>query len=342
MTNKFISALKTSQKYYLFIFVWTLFATILVYLLLLSGSSIVLYSFIIICYLIVLFFLFDRIRKKELGEIQSIITSIRLNKFKSKNSIKLNSNLKKLENEICAMYEKMDNDITSLKKLEKMRTQFLANVSHELRTPIFKVQGYIETLLDGAINDEKVRMNFLNKAKNSTIHLGNLLNDLIDISMIESGEMQMSFRYFKLNEYILSIISQFQDPASAKNIELIYYPCREDLKIYGDKERLKVVFNNLIQNAIKYTDVGQIEINLEEKNEEVLIKITDSGIGISSIEINRIFERFYRSELALSRLVSGTGLGLAIVKHIIEAHNSKIEVKSKIDKGSEFSFILMK
>jgi len=340
--NKYFSAIKDSQKYYLLIVGWTFITAELVYLFLLSNTSIELYSLIIICYLIVLFYLFSRIRKKELDEVRSIITSIRLNKFKSKDSIKLNLNLKKLEDEICLMYDKMQDDINYLKKLEKMRTQFLANVSHELRTPIFKVQGFIETLLDGAIEDEKVRLNFLNKAKDSTIHLGNLLNDLIDISMIESGEMKMSFRYISLNEYMLSIINQFQDSAAEKKNEIIYQPCRDDLKIYGDKERLKVVFNNLIQNAIKYTDVGKIEINLEEKNEGVLFKITDTGIGISSTDINRIFERFYRTELALSRLVNGTGLGLAIVKHIVEAHNSKIIVKSVVGKGSEFSFTLRK
>jgi len=240
------------------------------------------------------------------------------------------------------MYEKMNDDITSLKKLEKMRTQFLANVSHELRTPIFKVQGYIETLLDGAINDEKVRLNFLNKAKNSTIHLGNLLNDLIDISMIESGEMKMSFRYFRINEYIVSIINQFKESANSKNIKLIYTPCREDLKVYGDKDRLKVVFNNLIQNAIKYTDKGQIDIITDETNESVKITVKDTGIGIPPIDMNRIFERFYRTETARGRMVSGTGLGLAIVKHIVEAHNSKINVVSKVGDGSEFSFNLRK
>ena len=181
--NKIFSALKTSQKYYMFIIGWTILTAILIYLLLLSGISIELYLLLIITFLVGLFYLFGRLRKNELDEIQSIISSIRLNKFESQDSIKLNPNLKKLEDEICAMYVKMQDDINYLKKLEKMRTQFLANVSHELRTPIFKVQGYIETLLDGAIRDEKVNLNFLNKAKNSTIYLGNLLNDLIDISI---------------------------------------------------------------------------------------------------------------------------------------------------------------
>jgi len=340
--NKIITALKSLKKYYLYIILWTLLISILIYLLFPSGIAIEFYLSLIIIYLAGLFYFFGKERKNELDEIQSIISSIRLNKIKSKDSIKLNRSLKILEGEIYAMYVKMQDDINYLKKLEKMRTQFLANVSHELRTPIFKVQGYIETLLDGAINDEKVNLNFLNKAKNSTIYLGNLLNDLIDISMIESGEMKMSFRYFNLNEYILSIVNHFKDTTVKRKIDIVYNPCRSDLKIYGDKERLNVVFSNLIQNAIKYTDVGQIALIVEEFDNGVNITIKDTGIGISSIDLNRIFERFYRTKLARSRSVSGTGLGLAIVKHIVEAHNSKIIVNSRAGEGSEFSFTLRK
>ncbi len=340
--NKIITRFNTSVKYYLKIISWTILSAFIVYSIDLSNKSFYLYLLIIAIYLTVLIYHFAGIRKKELDEIQSIIASIRLNKFESNKSIKLNTNLKKLEVEICSMYEKMQNDINYLKKLEKMRTQFLANVSHELRTPIFKVQGYIETLLDGAINDEKVNLNFLNKAKNSAVYLGNLINDLIDISMIESGEMKMSFRYFNLKEFISSIINQFKDSIEKKNLNLKFDSTKEGLKVYGDKERLKVVLNNLIQNAIKYTDNGLIEISLKETAENVIISVKDSGIGIPSTDLNRIFERFYRTETALSRAESGTGLGLAIVKHIVEAHNSIINVKSTLCKGSEFSFILKK
>jgi two-component system phosphate regulon sensor histidine kinase PhoR len=240
------------------------------------------------------------------------------------------------------MFEKERNDIEYLKRLERMRTEFLANVSHELRTPIFAIQGYIETLLDGAIDDEKVNKYFLDKANQHTINLSNLLNDLIDISMIESGEMRMSYRYFNINDYISQIIHEMMPIAQEKSIELIYYPAKEGLQLFGDKSRLKQVFINLITNAIKYTEQGKVEVLIEEEPKFGKIIIRDTGLGITQEDINRIFERFYRVDKARSRSVGGTGLGLAIVKHIVEAHNSKIEVKSELGAGSEFSFRLKK
>ncbi len=240
------------------------------------------------------------------------------------------------------MFDKVRSDITYLKRLERIRTEFLANVSHELRTPIFAIQGYVETLLDGAINDSKVNMRFLEKANQHTINLSNLLNDLIDISMIESGEMRMSFRYFNINEYISKIIQDFKIMADEKNIELVFHPARESLQLFGDKDKLKQVMTNLLTNAIKYTEKGKVEILVEEDNNYGIIIIRDTGIGIPEEDLNRIFERFFRVDKARSRSVGGTGLGLAIVKHIIEAHGSNVEVKSKLNEGSEFSFRLRK
>jgi two-component system phosphate regulon sensor histidine kinase PhoR len=223
-----------------------------------------------------------------------------------------------------------------------MRSQFIANVSHELRTPIFTIQGFLETLLNGAIDDPKVNKNFLQKANQHTANLSNLLNDLIDISMIESGEMRMSYRYFDINAFIIKIISEFNSESEKKNIKLIFNPVREGLQVFGDKDKLRQVFLNLLQNAIKYTDEGTIEILIEEEKKFVNISIKDTGIGIPEEDIDRIFERFYRVDKARSRTVGGTGLGLAIVKHIIEAHNSKIVVQSKLGEGSIFSFKLKK
>jgi len=223
-----------------------------------------------------------------------------------------------------------------------MRSQFIANVSHELRTPIFTIQGFIETLLDGAVDDPKVNKQFLQKANQHTISLSNLLNDLIDLSMIESGEMRMSYRYFRVNEYLEGIIKQLLPLAEEKGLELIYHPVRENLEVFGDKDKLKQVFVNIIQNAIKYTEKGKVELFVEENKKEVNFIIKDSGIGIPESSIGRIFERFYRVDKARSRSVGGTGLGLAIVKHILEAHNSIVEVKSVLNEGSEFSFKLKK
>jgi two-component system phosphate regulon sensor histidine kinase PhoR len=223
-----------------------------------------------------------------------------------------------------------------------MRSQFLANVSHELRTPIFSIQGYIETLLNGAIDDKNVNLRFLQKANQNTIALNNLLNDLIDISMIESGEMRMSFRYFKINDFINQIVKENNKVAEDKSLELKYIPASKDLEVFGDKEKLKQVMINLIHNAIKYTEKGSVEVLVEEYERNVKVIVKDTGIGIPENYYDRIFERFFRVDKARSRSQGGTGLGLAIVKHIVEAHNSKIEVSSQIDKGSKFSFLLKK
>ena len=281
-------------------------------------------------------------RNIEIDEIKNIVSSIRLNKYQSSDKIILSKHLHVLETEIKEMFEKAKGDIDYLERLQIMRSQFLANVSHELRTPIFSIQGYIETLLNGAIDDAKVNKHFLQKANDNTVNLSNLLNDLIDISMIESGEMRMSYRYFEINKYIQSIISEFSLMAEEKNIELLFNPLKEDLQVFGDKEKLHQVFVNLLQNAIKYTDEGKVEIILEEDKKWVDIFIKDTGIGVPNEDLSRIFERFYRVDKARSRAVGGTGLGLAIVKHILEAHSSKIMVNSKLGEGSTFSFKLKK
>ena len=250
--------------------------------------------------------------------------------------------MESLEDEIKEMFIKNKNDIEYLKKLERIRTEFLGNVSHELRNPIFAIQGYIETLRDGAIEDAKVNKHFLEKAAEHTINLSNLLNDLIDISMIESGEMRLSYRYFEVNEFLQPIINQLKPLADEKKLQLVYHPCKANLKLFGDKLKLKQALDNLITNAIKYTENGKVEVLVEEENKLGRIVIRDTGIGIPGEDLSRIFERFYRVDKARSKDVGGTGLGLAIVKHIIEAHGSKIEVKSRAGEGSEFSFTLKK
>lgn len=291
---------------------------------------------------IIILNLIGRKRIKEIDEIKNIVASIRQSKYQSSDEIVLTKHLSALENEIKEMFEKAKSDIEYLERLQRMRSQFLANVSHELRTPIFSIQGYLETLLNGAMDDPRVNKHFLQKANQNTVNLSNLLNDLIDISMIESGEMRMSYRYFDINIFIQSIISEFIPIAEEKNIKLIFNPAKEGLQVFGDKDKLRQVFVNLLQNAIKYTDDGNIEVLLEEDKKFVNITVKDTGIGIPEDDLNRVFERFYRVDKARSRAVGGTGLGLAIVKHIIEAHNSKIIVQSRLGEGSTFSFKLKK
>ena len=277
-----------------------------------------------------------------MNEIKTIINNIRKQKYSEYDEITLNKNLSALEKAIKKMFRKSKDDIEYLRKLQVMRSQFIANVSHELRTPIFTIQGYIETLLDGAVNDASVNLHFLQKAKDHTINLSNLLNDLIDISMIESGEMRMSYRYFKINPYLKEIYNELKPLADEKKLKLIYQPVDDEIEVFGDKEKLKQVFINLVQNAIKYTEEGSVEILAEDEKKIVKISIKDTGIGIPKDQQKRIFERFYRVDKARSRSVGGTGLGLAIVKHIIEAHGAQIKVESEPGQGSEFSFELKK
>ncbi|MEW6507039.1 MAG: ATP-binding protein [Bacteroidota bacterium] len=275
-----------------------------------------------------------------MNRIGFIIKSIRENSFKSPGEINLGKYLVELEDEIKAMFLRTKTDIANMKKLEQVRTEFLGNVSHELRTPIFAIQGFLETLLDGALYDKKVNRNFLQKAVQHTHNLNNLLNDLIDISMIESGQMRMSFRYFDVNDFLGSIVNELKTLAQNKNIELIFNPAKQNSKLFGDKEKIKQVMINLIMNALKYTEKGHVEVGVINDVKRGKVYVKDTGIGIADSDIERIFERFYRVDKDRSREQGGTGLGLAICKHIIEAHGSKIEVKSELGKGSTFSFSL--
>jgi len=304
-------------------------------------SAVYLFVLFTISCFILLYFLGRRFRKGT-EEIKKIVEGIRNNNFGTSEEIILYNHFPGLQAEIRLMFEKVKSDIEYLKKLERMRSEFLANVSHELRTPIFSIQGYIETLLNGAIDDENVNRNFLEKAMQNTLNLNNLLNDLIDISMIETGEMRMSFRYFHVKEFIQEIIEEYQPVIEEKGLEFIFTLSRNGLQLYGDKIRLRQVLVNLIINAIKYTEKGKIEIVIEEEAKHGKIIVRDTGIGIPEGDLDRIFERFYRVDKARARNVGGTGLGLAIAKHIVEAHNSRIDVKSIVGEGTEFSFLLKK
>ncbi|MFH1194609.1 MAG: ATP-binding protein [bacterium] len=341
--NKFIQNFKYSRIYLKEIFaVAVISLALLLFFIDFSATERVLIIILsVIMIIICLYYIGEKTGQRD-EQIIKLIKTIRENKVQSIDEIKLGRDYIELENEIKETFVKIQNDLSNMKKLELARTEFLGNVSHELRTPIFAIQGFIETLLDGAINDSKVNKKFLEKALRHTGNLNDLLNDLIDISMIESGQMSMSYRYFGFKEYLVNIVSEYKPAAEKKNLELKLGYINPDLKVFGDKDRLKQVFRNLISNAIKYTDAGEVYVEVIEEEKVVTCLICDSGIGISSKEISRIFERFYRTELGKTKSEAGTGLGLAIVKHILEAHQTKIEVSSQLGDGSKFSFRLKK
>ena len=281
-------------------------------------------------------------RRKEIEEIKSVIKSIRKNKISNKNEISLSKNLRDLEGNIKGMFLRTQNDLVRMEKLAQARTDFLGYVSHELRTPIFTIQGYLETLLNGAIDDKKVNRSFLRKAIHHSENLNNLLNDLIDISMIESGLMTLSFRYFNLFNFLNEIVNEVKQTNTKPNISVSLIQDDSEIEVYGDKEKLKQVVVNLISNSLKYTNEGSVELLVYQKSKFISITVKDTGIGISQEDHLRIFERFYRTERERSSSVPGTGLGLAIVKHILEAHGTTIDVKSELGIGSEFTFKLKK
>ncbi len=241
------------------------------------------------------------------------------------------------------MLAKLRDDVKQMRKLQTMRSQFLGNVSHELSTPIFAVQGYLETLLDDKVKDEKLQKSFIEKAYRQTKRLNNLLTDLIDISRIETGDMKMSMRYFEIQEWLTKQITELQATAQQNDITLELLPSNTPVNVLGDRERLAQVITNLVENAIKYNVAGgRVQVGLKDFVDEVEIFVSDTGRGIPEEHLGRIFERFYRVDRERSRAVGGTGLGLAIVKHIVEAHDSHVHVHSHLGKGSTFSFRLKK
>ena len=303
---------------------------------LISFSVSYLLGFIILEFLIFreidkIYNLFDRLRKKELKTIDT---------FKSN---PLNP-LKKINEEIFSYAALKQKEIDELKKIEAFRREFIADVSHELKTPIFAAQGFVHTLLDGAVKDKNVRTRFLKRAAKSLDGLDMLVQDLLTLSHIETGEIKMHFEYFDIKSMVEDIIDQFENKAEKKEIKIAFAPDTPDLvTVYGDWQRINQVMNNLISNAIKYTnEAGEVEIGFKITKNEVTTYVKDTGEGIPSDDVKRIFERFYRVDKSRSREKGGTGLGLAIVKHILEEHKSKIEVKSIFGKGSEFSFKLTK
>ncbi len=270
----------------------------------------------------------EKLRKKELSNIS-----------KEKSSV-LNP-LEKINEEIYSFATLKQKEIDELKKLEAFRKEFIADVSHELKTPIFAAQGFVHTLLDGAVNDKNVRTKFLKKAAKSLDGLDILVQDLLTLSQIETGDIKMHFEHIDLHKLCAEVIDQFEEKAEKKNIKLKLLTEYHKINVYADWQRINQVVTNLISNAISYTpEGGEVTITFDVGKKNISTFISDKGEGIPPQHLNRIFERFYRVDKSRSREKGGTGLGLAIVKHILEGHNSKAEVESTVGKGSVFSFKL--
>ena len=303
--------------------------------------SISLASSFILIYLILEFLIF-----KEINKIYGLIAKLKKKDFKitGKSMITSASPLARITEEIYTLARVKQVEIDELKKLEIYRREFLADVSHELKTPIFAAQGFVETLLDGAIDDPAVRDRFLNKASKSLDGLNVLVQDLIALSQLETGEIKMDMSDFDLIHLIKDVIEQLEDKA-AKRHSVIVLNADENKKyvVHADKFRIQQVIINLVVNAIKYgNESGTVGIVLEKEKNFIQIAVSDDGPGIAAEHLGRLFERFYRVDKSRSKEGGGTGLGLAIVQQIVEAHNSHIQVSSKVGKGTTFVFKLKK
>ena len=236
-------------------------------------------------------------------------------------------------------------EINILKDQENYRREFLGNISHELKTPLFTIQGYILTLIEGAMKDKKVREKYLKRAAKGVDRLISIVKDLDLITQFESGIKTVDKTDFNIYELVENVFELMEFESEKNNIKL---QCENDnstpIYVYADQERILQVLTNLVVNSIKYgSNNGYTKVIIEDFNKEkVIIKVIDDGEGIEKKHLPRLFERFYRIDKNRSRKKGGSGLGLSIVKHIIEAHNEQIFVKSEIGKGTEFSFTLSK
>lgn len=233
-------------------------------------------------------------------------------------------------------------DITEIRRLETVRSDFVANVSHELKTPLTSIKGFVETLLEGALDDKENNRNFLKIIQDHAARLDSLVNDLLSLSHLESKEIALKKARFSLKEQVDNVILGFSSQLKKKSIE-VKNELPPGISVTADKDKLEQVVTNLIDNAIKFNkEKGFIRIYSEEIEGKVKVTVEDSGIGIPEKDISRIFERFYRVDKARSRELGGTGLGLSIVKHIVELHQGGVGVESAEGFGSKFRFILPK
>jgi two-component system phosphate regulon sensor histidine kinase PhoR len=295
----------------------------------------------------VVYFSLEKLVFHEIDNIYILLDKIKRKDY-SFSKQKLNPTnrtpLNRIKEEIIDFAEKKQMEIEELKKLETFRREFLADVSHELKTPIFAAQGFVHTLIDGAVDDINVRDKFLNKAANSLDGLNMLVQDLITISQLEIGEIKMHEQSFDLLKLTEDIFDQLEEAAFGRGIKLKFYKYNpKSCYVYADKMRIGQVMTNLIVNAIKYgKDNGTVLVKFVIDQEEVDISVKDDGPGIEQKHLSRIFERFYRVEKSRAKDRGGTGLGLGIVKHIVEAHNSKVIVESVMGEGTNFMFKLKK
>lgn len=235
-------------------------------------------------------------------------------------------------------------EIEQLRKLEQYRREFIGNVSHELKTPLFNIQGYVSTLLDGGLEDPSINREYLKRTEKSIERLVKILEDLDEIAQLESGQMKLNITRFDLCTLTREVMEMLEMKAHKHDVLVVINNPGKPVMVEADKDKVRQVLTNIIDNSIRYCkgENGKTKITFFDMDENILTEITDNGIGIDTIDLDRVFERFYRTDRGRAATKKGKGLGLSIVKHIVEAHEQTISVRSTIGVGTTFGFTLKK
>lgn len=285
----------------------------------------------------VLEFLFSFYSKNQIRRITNILPEDIIHDFDT------DIGFKELEEKVHEMNQK-NAEIDMMKEMENYRKEYIGNVSHELKTPLFSIQGYIETLRDGGVEDLNIRDKYLQRIDNSVERLLNIVKDLDMINRFESGQIALKYSTFDINNLIQEVFDLLEMEAEKQSMTMQLQTTQSQLFVYADKQRISQVLINLISNAVKYAnrEEAQIIVSTREGTRSIHISVEDNGMGIKPENLPRIFERFYRVESSRNRKDGGSGLGLAIVKHIMEAHKQGIVVESVYLSGTKFKFKLEK
>lgn len=345
MQLKFKKSYKFALKSSLYVTLFFLGTIFLYHFFIQSLNLVFVIAFSIIFYVATFFLIQFRVEHFIYKQVKKIYDDVSLLENTSYVNQPVTTDMATLTREVKKFARDKKLEIETLKIKEEYRKEFLGNVSHELKTPLFTIQGYLLTLLDGAMDDKNIRKKYLERAEKGVERLIYIVKDLDMITKLEVGEINLDVTRFNIVEVIQNVFDLFEMKAANKNITLTFdmkYP--KPIWVMADQEKIQQVVTNLVVNSIKYGKKGgTTEVGIEDltKN-KVIVRITDNGEGIAKQNIPRLFERFYRVDKSGARSEGGSGLGLAIVKHIIEGHDEKIYVESQIGIGSEFSFTLEK
>lgn len=287
----------------------------------------------------------ERFIYQKLRLVYKTIHNLKRGKGKPKQTFNMNEDvLEKVNLDVQHWADDKINEIRDLRKKDTFRKEFIGNLAHELKTPVFNIQGYILTLLEGALEDPENNRKFLMKAAKGVDRISALLEDLDSITKIEAENFDLQKTKFDIVELTRDMFESLEHTAKKRNIKLkLSNSNAKPIVVYADKQKIGQVLTNLIVNSINYgREKGETQVKFFDMDENILIEVADNGLGIEKEHLPRIFERFYRVDKSRSRHQGGSGLGLAIVKHIVESHEQAINVRSQEDVGSTFSFTLEK